>query len=254
MSAAAPSPARSRFAPIRSPRAFEEIESQIRKLIAARHLKPGDRLPPERELSVQFDVSRNTLREALRNLEITGLIELRKGSTGGAFISSGKPEVIVNGLADLYQLGAISPQQLTEARIAIESVVVRMACERATEEDLQRLEQAVAASVEAEKSGDIPTRTTENMRFHRLLGAATHNAVLAITMDSIMEVMRQFVGTLGAGVSPNSYVMPSRKRLLAHLRARDADAAEAEMTKHLKRVHKNYLSQLEAASPAPGEK
>lgn len=232
------------FAPVRSQRAFEEIESQIRKLVTAGQLKPGDRLPPERELSAQFDVSRNTLREALRSLEIAGLVELRKGSTGGAFISSGKPQVIVNALSDLYQLGAISAEQLTEARVWIESIVVRVACERATEDDLAALEHNVAAAMAAEKAGDTPRRSMLHLDFHTVLARSTRNPILVITMEAIMRVTREFVLTLGTPEETTSFVIPSRTRLLGHLHARDANAAEAEMTKHLKRVHKQYLSKL----------
>ena len=107
------------FAPIAPQRAFEDIAAQIRDLVAGGKLKPGDRLPAERDLSAKFNVSRNTLREALRALELSGMIELRKGASGGAFVLPGNSGVVVNGLRDLYHLGAITPEHLTEARISI---------------------------------------------------------------------------------------------------------------------------------------
>jgi GntR family transcriptional repressor for pyruvate dehydrogenase complex len=231
------------FHPISPQRAFEEIATQIRALISSGKLKPGDRLPPERQLSVQFDVSRNTLREALRSLEIAGLLELRKGSTGGAFVVPGNPDVIINGLRDLYYLGAISPKDLTDARIWIEAVVVRVACERATKADIAALEQNVAAVEQADKAGDGASRAKGNIQFHVLLGKATHNPILSIAMEGIMEIMGQFVKLQGPQGTP--HVLPSRRRLLEYIRERNADAAEAEMTRHLKRVHRLYMSKLE---------
>lgn len=227
------------FSPITPQRAFEEIAAQIRELVASGKLRPGDRLPAERGLSARFNVSRNTLREALRALELSGMIELRKGATGGAFVLPGSSGVIVNGLRDLYHLGAITPQHLTEARIWLSATVVRVACERLTEEDLQALEANVEAAVRAQKAGNFEARADLHREFHNLLAAATRNPIIQVTMEGVMEVMRQFVK--GIGPSENPYTLPSRRRLLKHLRARDADAAVLEMTKFLQRLEVKYL-------------
>jgi len=227
------------FAPITPQRAFEEIASQIRELVASGKLKPGDRLPAERGLSAKFNVSRNTLREALRALELSGMIELRKGATGGAFVLPGSSGVIVNGLRDLYHLGAITPQQLTEARIWLSAIVVRVACERLTEEDLEALEANVEAATRAQKAGNFDERARLHRQFHVILATATRNPIIQITMEGMMEVMSQFIK--GIGPSENPYTLPSRRRLLAHLRARDADAAVLEMTKFLQRLEVKYL-------------
>lgn len=227
------------FAPIAPQRAFEDIAAQIRELVASGKLKPGDRLPAERDLSAKFNVSRNTLREALRALELSGMIELRKGAAGGAFIVPGNSDVVVNGLRDLYHLGAITPTHLTEARIWLESIVVRVACERLTEDDLSALEANVNAAARAQKAGDFDERAKLHREFHNLLGAATRNPILDITMEGVMEVMRQFIKDIGP--SENPYTLPSRRRLLKHLRERDADMAVAEMTKFLERLHAAYM-------------
>ena len=227
------------FAPIAPQRAFEDIAAQIRDLVANGKLKPGDRLPAERELSAKFNVSRNTLREALRALELSGMIELRKGATGGAFVLPGNSGVVVNGLRDLYHLGAITPEQLTEARIWLSTIVVRVACERMTEDDLQALEDNVDAAARAQKAGNFEERSTLHRKFHNILAAATRNPIIEITMEAVMEVMRKFIERIGP--SENAYTIPSRRRVIKHLRARDADAAEAEMTKFLERLQTKYM-------------
>ena len=227
------------FEPIAPSRAFEEIAAQIRELVASGRLKPGDRLPAERDLSAKFKVSRNTLREALRALELSGMIELRKGAAGGAFVLPGSSGVVVNGLRDLYHLGAIKPEHLTEARVWLSEVVVRVACERLTEEDLAALEENIALATKADKAGNFQQRADLHREFHNLLAAATRNPIITITMEGVMEVMREFVKTIGP--SDNAYTLPSRRRLLKHLRARDADAAVAEMNKFLERLQANYM-------------
>ena len=121
------------FKPVREKRAFEEVADRVRKMLENGELQVGDRLPPERELSKQLSVSRAALREALRTLENAGLLELRPGKLGGAFVTDARPQAISDNMSDLLRLGGISLAHLTESRAWIEEVVVRVACERAEE-------------------------------------------------------------------------------------------------------------------------
>ena len=232
-----PTPA---FAAVAPARAADEIARQIRELVASGQIKPGDRLPSERDLAQRLHVSRNTLREALLALEHAGMIEMRKGAAGGAFVLPGDSGAIVTGLKDLYHLGAITPQQLTDARIWLSDVVVRVACQRATEEDFEQFEANVAASAQAQRAGDFGTRQRLNREFHVLLARATRNPIMASMMEALMEVMGEFIGRIGP--SDNPFVLPSRRRLLRHLRARDEKAAVAEIVTSLTRLQDKYLA------------
>ena len=232
------------FIAITPHRAFEEIADQIRGMVAAGRLRPGDRLPPERELAATFRVSRNTLREALRALELAGMIESRKGATGGAFVRSGNPQVVVGGMRDLYHLGAITPEHLTEARIWLSEMVVRVVCERATEADFDALQANIDAMARADAAGDFDERQRLNRDFHLILARATRNPIVAITMEGVMAVLGQFIAQIGPGSNP--FTLPSRERFMRHLRARDADAAVAEMAQFLKRMQRSYLAQWKA--------
>jgi GntR family transcriptional repressor for pyruvate dehydrogenase complex len=234
------------FRPVATRRAFEEIAAQIRGQLASQALQAGDRLPAERQLAEQFHVSRNTLREALRSLEIAGLLELRKGASGGAFIREGGGDAVVAGMSDLYQLGAIRPQQLTEARLVIGTEVARLASARRTREDLAALAANVEDAQAATDKGDLARRAEVNYEFHRLLARATKNPVLIILTDALMEMTRQFVERIG--YQPNAYVMPSRRRLLARLQAKDGDGAAREMQSLLRRLQRNHLALDEKAS------
>ena len=233
------------FAAIAPTRAVDEISAQVREMIAAGKLKPGDRLPSERDLSARLHVSRNTLREALRALEHAGIVEMRKGATGGAYVRPGSSGVIVTGMRDLYHLGAITPQELTEARVWLAEVVVRVACERATEADFAALDANIDASAHA---GEFDERARLNRNFHVLLARVTRNPVMVITMEGIVEVFAQFIAQIGP--SDNAFILPSRRRFMKHLRARDADAAVAELTKALVRLQTKYMDQWSARSAA----
>ena len=228
------------FKLVHTPRAFEAIAAQIRAELSAGRLKSGERLPPERDLALRFGVSRNTLREALRSLENAGLLQLRKGATGGAYVRESTADAVVTGMRDMYHLGAISPAHLTEARIWIESSVIRAACERANADDIALLVRNVAQAHAATLADDFYKTAEIHLEFHRLLARATGNPVMMLMMDGVLEVMRQFLDTIGP--TQNPYVLPSRRRFMRHLAARDAVAAVAEMEKHLKRLHKHYLS------------
>jgi len=236
------------FEPIHTPRAFEEIAAQIRTELAEGRLKVGSRLPAERALAARFGVSRNTLREALRSLEHAGLIRLQKGVTGGAFISEGSAGAITKSMLDLYHMGSIPPDKLTQARIWIESVLVREACARATPEDLEELRQNVATAARATADGDFERRAEVHLHFHHILARMSGNPIMVIFMDSLLTVLRQFIQSVGE--YENAFVLPSRKRFIKHMEEGDADAAVAEMEASLKRLQRNYLSRVDLLATA----
>ena len=229
------------FRRIKNQRAFEEIAEQIRQELAARRLRVGDRLPPERALAEQFGVSRNTLREALRSLENAGLLRLQKGATGGAFIRESSGDAIIMGLRDMFHLGAIRPEHLTEARVMIESIAVRAACERATAADIEALNANIAAAEKAAREKiSFYEQAAIHLDFHRVIARATKNPVMVIVMEALIDVMQHFIRAIGQQRNP--WVLPSRRRFMKHFEAKDADAAVAEMEQHLERLNRYYLS------------
>jgi len=229
------------FRPIKTTRAFEEIADQIRNELSTRRLRAGDRLPPERALAGQFGVSRNTLREALRSLENAGLLRLQKGAAGGAFVRESTGEAIVTGLRDMFHLGAIQPEHLTEARVMIESIVVRTACERATAQDVAALNANIEAAEKATHNElSFYDQAVIHLDFHRVLARATKNPVMVIVMEALIDVMLHFIRDIGA--RRNSWVLPSRHRFMKHFEAREIDAAVAEMEQLLERLNRHYLS------------
>lgn len=237
-----------RFKPVRSPRAFEEIAGQIRERMAGGQLKVGSKLPAERELAEQFSVSRNTVREALRSLEHAGLIRQHKGATGGSFVSDGSHEAVGTGLLDMYNLGTINPEQLTQARIWLESLIVREACRRATPADIAALEANIKAAADARRQSDFAGRSRIHLDFHRMLATMTGNPVMITVMNGVLEVLRHFIERIGE--YDNAFVLPSRRRFMKHMAAGDAEAAVAEMEANLKRLQASYLSHLPAEERA----
>lgn len=230
------------FAPIKRKRLSDEVSAQIQVRIASGELRSGDKLPPERELAESFGVSRGAVREALRNLERTGLIALQAGAHGGAFIGQGDPGLIGDSFRNLYQLGSVSLDELTEARLWLASTVVRIACARATDADLAALSANVDEAERLLKAKRYDDKIDIHIEFHNLLARATGNAVMAMLMGALMEVMRDFAHA--AGGERNDLTIKARRRLLAALHKRDANAAVTAMTEHLESLRGRYLDRM----------
>ena len=223
---------------IRTQRTFEAVSERIRAQVRSGTLRVGDRLPNERDLAKSFEISRHAVRESLRELESMGMVTLRKGATGGAFIAEGRPEAVSDVMRGMFYVGGISLEQLTEARLWIESVVVRVATSRADEAAFAALESNVHQAEAETLAGRMANKTQLNIEFHNLLAATTGNPVLTMTMNAMMNILREFVGQVGSVMGMD--VIRSRRRLLRHMRAGNADGAVAEMEKHLKILHAHY--------------
>lgn len=223
------------FAPIRTRRAFEEICDRIRERIAAGELKPGDKLPAERDLAQQLGVGRNALREALRSLEIAGVVKLKKGAKGGAFIHEGDTGPMEQVVGDMLKLGSISLDELTEARLHIQDLVVRLACERASRADFDALAANIERTARLTVEGRVAERMECSREFYRLLAGAAHNGMLSMMVYSITEILMQFVYANGR-LQPR--LVEKRRAFLAALRARDAELATRLMRTHLASVHR----------------
>src|SRR5271163_4313468 len=146
------------FRPARPRRAFEEIIHQIKALIEEGALKPGDKLPSERALAAEFQVSRNTLREALRTLELGGQITLRRGASGGAFVADPAPPDNNDYVIPSLRVTDFSVADLTEAMRLVTGMLLQACAPIVTDEDLTALEAYVD---EAEKARSDPKQRSE---------------------------------------------------------------------------------------------
>lgn len=230
------------FDPIKRRRLSDQVSAEIQVRIDSGQLQSGDKLPPERELAESFGVSRGAVREALRNLERSGLVALQSGSRGGAFIGQGDPKLIGDSFRNLYRLGSVSLDELTEARLWLASTVVRIACERITDVDLEVLTANVDEAERLIKARRYEEKIDVQIEFHNLLARTTRNAVMVMLMGATMEVMRDFARA--AGPERNDLTIRARRRLLAALGKRDAEAAVAAMTDHLEDLRNRYRDRL----------
>lgn len=223
------------FKPVTVDRVSQVIVDQIKLLMREGKISNGDRLPSERDLCQRFGVSRVTVREALRVLEASGLIEIRVGARGGAFVSSPTRERLGEGLADLITLSPLTPAQVTEARSVIEVGILPFVVERATEADIAHLRRMVDEGHEA-LDRDAYTMNL-SAAFHVGVSVCAHN-------PAVETLVRSFHGPMLLSLRQAQLVAPAMGRrgtdehaaLVDAIEDRDTEAAIKVMTTHLDRT------------------
>lgn len=228
-----------RFAPVRTKRVFEEICEQVRGEMAAGTLRPGDKLPPERDLALKLHVSRTAVREALRSLEIAGVVGLQKGSKGGAFILKGNPDLVTRSIRDMFYLGRISLDNLTEARTLVMQIAMQLACERIRPTTIAALEKNVDRLSGLPATGAISDRLAISAEFYRLVSQATDNTVLQVIIEALTEIVLQQIKQSNIDVFPN--LITHRRRLVGYIAERNTGDAKQEMTDHLQRLRRHLM-------------
>jgi DNA-binding FadR family transcriptional regulator len=226
------------FPTVRTSRLFEEICDRIRESIASGSLNPGDKLPAERELSIQFGVSRTVLREALRSLEIAGLVRLYKGANGGEVILDGG-SALARSFKDMIMLGRVTIEDLTEARILIEDVIVGLACARATKQYFKAIAEDVAHVEALAEAGRLGEKLEDNVAFYELLAQATHNQTLVLISQSLSRVVYHIVLQIGPG--PLNDLAVVRRRFLERFVKRDAKGASQVLREHFLRLQAHLV-------------
>jgi GntR family transcriptional repressor for pyruvate dehydrogenase complex len=227
------------FVPAQRVRSFDHIVAQIREAIASGGIAPGERLPSERDLGVAFGVSRTTLREALRALEAQGVIEIRTGSRGGAFVAEPSSELVAAALGALLRFRSATARELAEFRVPFEAENAAWAARRADPAALAELEHIV---------GDVAVRAGEEslpwaevaaleVRFHDAVARATGNSVRAAIMAAILDALeRAFIAVpVPPGSALRGQLAPELHEIMVAIHAGDDEAAGEAMRAHVAR-------------------
>ncbi|WP_425808000.1 FadR/GntR family transcriptional regulator [Desulfitobacterium sp. Sab5] len=178
--------------PIKTRKIYEEIVEQIRDLVIRGELKPGDKLPSERDLVERFKVSRASIREALSALEMMGLLEVRSGE--GTFIQKVGAESVIAPLAWMLSVEQGTALELLEVRKILEGQAACLAAQRAEKEDLLELEQALADMQQEIITPELGGEKAD-LRFHYAITRATKNTLLIRLMDTISDLMQRILKT-----------------------------------------------------------
>jgi GntR family transcriptional regulator, transcriptional repressor for pyruvate dehydrogenase complex len=214
-----------------------DIISQIREAILNGTLNPGDRLPPEKELVSKFGVSKHTLREAIRSLEVMGFLEVRKGAAGGAVVLEVDMKTTRESIANFLYFQNVSVKDLSEVRKVFEPHLARLAAERLTKEELNELAGTHQACLEAMARGE--NTYAHEIAFHRALARASGNPVFMLIQDFVNSVLADSKRHLRPGQGFLEEVCTAHDRILEAIRARDPEQVAVEMHRHVCEVEQS---------------
>ncbi len=239
------------FRSVKHTRISDEIVSQIKHLISEGKLRPGDRLPPERELIKQFGVSRPSLREALNSLVATGFLEVKQAKR--TYIKSVTSGAMQDSLSLLIKADAQKIFDLLEVRKAMEAWGAFHAARRASEEDLQRLEKIVQdMRIALEEGRPWEKQDTD---FHLAMAQATHNTIQIHMMSTIYDLLMDYMSAIFAGIFTDQdkvkKLFQQHYQIFNAIKNRSPEKARERMLKHLDYVESEL--KMSAGQKGPGE-
>ena len=231
-----PNDGAARIEPVRPTAAHELVVSQVRRAIQLGRFVPGDKLPPERQLAQQLGVSRTTVREAVRVLETEGLLESRRGATGGLLVRRpAQPEAT---LRETVREQRDAIRAVFDFRIANEAAAARLAAERRTDDDLSELGALVekmgllAATPESRADLDnIPRFIAADSAFHLGIARAARNVYMLRAIEDARAAMFLPIGAVFQRLEDNANDF--HEAIFGALHSKNPDAAEAAMRDHL---------------------
>jgi GntR family transcriptional repressor for pyruvate dehydrogenase complex len=219
------------FRPVQPTRLSDRVVDQIRDAILHGELRPGDRLPSERELAGQFGISRVAVRDALRTLEASGLVRVKAGGGGGTSVAMPDVGLLSNAVGNHLKLIGTEFRELAEARLALETTAARLACERATDADLESLRLAIGARGEEQPARQSATTSVD---FHTTLVESAHNRALLAMFNAVRTLMEDAMDLIHTHLPDTAAVAKTvHTELYETIAARDGERAVRIMREHL---------------------
>jgi GntR family transcriptional regulator, transcriptional repressor for pyruvate dehydrogenase complex len=233
-------PATVAFEAVRKERRYEQVAEQIQNLIAQGTLKSGDRLPSERDLAARFRVARSSIRDAVRTLEVMGILEPRQGA--GTVVRDLSSDSLVVPFASVLVRKRELVAELLDVRRILEPALAARAAKNATVEEVTELEDILRRQAEKMRRGE-PT-IEEDSEFHYTIGRAARNNVVLKVLDVLMDLLRESRAKAlqTQGRPERSYA--GHRRVLRAIKRRDPDAAEKAVRKHLEEIESIVMRQF----------
>jgi GntR family transcriptional regulator, transcriptional repressor for pyruvate dehydrogenase complex len=219
------------FQPAGGGRRSDHVVREIRKAIVRRELRPGQKLPPEQDLARQFGVSRSALREALRSLELSGYLSVRRGYGGGTFVSEPVEEEFTTVPRPAVPTLSVSPPQLLEVRLAVEPPAARLATAGRLE-DLLALHEAISrASREDARPAALLAALVD---FHVAVARASRNSVFAAVIEGLRPAMYRALNGPVQGEEWRAACIADHEEIVREIESGDGERAERAMLRHLR--------------------
>jgi GntR family transcriptional repressor for pyruvate dehydrogenase complex len=225
---------------VRKARRYQQVAEQIQDFITRGILKPGDHLPPERALVAKFGVSRSSIRDAIRTLEVMGILEPHHGK--GTVVRDLSADLLVVPLASLLVRKRHLVAELVDVRQMIEPALAARAAANATEQEVAQLEDILRRQAEKMRRGEETVE--EDSEFHYSLALAARNTVILKVLDVLMDLLRESRSRSlqVPGRSERSYA--GHLRILKAIKRRDGVAAERAARQHLSEIQRIVMRKL----------
>ena len=226
--------------PIRATRTFEAAIEHVTEAIERAHLRRGDRLPSEAALASALGISKPTLRQALRVLELSGLVSVRRGKGGGIMVASDLvPAVALSSAVAVEEsavVDALRARRVLERAVALEALV------RATEADLAELERTI--DLLERHLGERPSVMRADAMFHRAMVRACHNTTIQAAMRVLARALAPIRDAYSGGVERDRDTLDVHRRQLDALRRRDRAALETVLDEHLRMLEDAFADAI----------
>jgi len=219
-----------KFKPIKQMRISEEVAGQLKESIMVGHFKAGDRLPSERDLAEDFQVSRVAVREALRSLENSGFIVTRQGATGGTFVTDLTFKHLSNAFVDLFLSEKISIPEMYQVRLLVEPEVARLAATRITQKYTQRLR--VALEAEEQSTTSLREDMERKTAVHFILAEMCGNRFFEALIRSFIELTLRVVQIAAEPDFPYVHPAGMHRPIVEAVLAGNSKKAALVMKKH----------------------
>jgi len=232
-------PAKSDFEVIRKNKVYEEVAKQIERLILKK-LKPGDKLPSERELAEMLQVSRSSIRDAIRSLELVGVVEPRQGA--GTIVREPSGTAKVSPFANALERRREQVTELLDFRKMLEPPLAARAATRASDEEISEMEDILKRQEEKQVTGEAAI--AEDAEFHYSIALASGNTVVLKVIDTLMDLLRD---TRERSLQVDGRAQKSlagHRRILAAIKRHDTEAANSAMRRHIEDVEEIVLNKL----------
>jgi len=227
------------FEVVRRNRVYEEVARQIERLILKK-LQPGDKLPSERELAELLHVSRGSIRDAIRGLELMGLVEPRQGA--GTIVREVSVDSLVNPFANALKRRKELVGELLDFRKMLEPPLAARAATHASAEEISEMEEILRRQEEKQSQGDAAV--AEDTEFHYSVALASDNSVVLKVIDILMDLLRETrTRSLQVEGRPQRS-LSGHRRILAAIKRHDGEAAKAAMRRHLEDVEEIVLNKF----------
>ncbi len=230
------------IAPIERVSVAEQVARNLLGLIRSGSVRPGQQLPTERELAVTLGVSRPSVREALRGLQILGVIKTRQG--GGVFVTSLKAAELLQPLQMLIALTEENFEALHESRVMIEGAIGRLLADKIDDATIARLRKMVA--IQAELTRDPVAFRVSDTQFHRTLGTAISNPFLERISEALFVLGMEYRKVAFETPEVLAQSVKDHRAIVSALGARDGAKSEAAMIRHMQTVRDTTIAGLAA--------